>query len=159
MASKRARITLRCPADQYSGPGERIIEFSFPSSRGGLLAFKEPAGSKVDDGQQATIEIYRVDGDVRIVAPKRTYWAAFAGSAYGQEITLHESKRSALYDVVNSLGIDVLGRAEEDAREGEDEGDAAARVLDATDEETIVEWLDSYCSSRADDWHVNEVEV
>jgi hypothetical protein len=163
MASKRPRVLSRCPADQHSGPGERIIEFSFSDGKGGLISLREATIGDVHASRRPRVEVYRTDGEVEVIAPKRTLYAAYSGSAAGgSEITLHATKRAALIDVVNALGIDVLDRAYPDGteyEEGEDDTAAVNRVLATFDEEDIIEWLDSYCSSRADDWHINEVEV
>ena len=78
---------------------------------------------------------------------RKTYWAAFAGSALGQEITLHRTEQEALDAVVAALGLE----------EHEDEEDDRA-VCDM-DEEELREFLDDWCSARADDWCVDEVEV
>lgn len=71
-------------------------------------------------------------------------WAAFAGSAYSQEITVHTTEFEALWSCVEALSLD------EEDRELDRETSDAADVRSA---------LDDYCSSRADDWHVNEVEL
>ena len=58
---KRPSIRLKCPADSQHGHGERIAEFHFENGIGGLIALT------MRDGDY-TIEIYRVDPQVKIVA-------------------------------------------------------------------------------------------
>jgi hypothetical protein len=54
MSGKRPTVTLRCPADSHHGPGERIVEFSFPDGTGGLLSLRShPMGN--------VVELYRLD--------------------------------------------------------------------------------------------------
>lgn len=152
---------LKCPANAYSGPGERIIEFSFPSSRGGLIALREPIGATVDDGTQARVEVYRIDGDVQVIAPKRLYWAAYAGSATDSGITLHLTEREALEAVVGALGLDF---APEDTPQPHAETDAdlydgdRGALSTYTDEE-LREEIAAHCERCADDWEVSEVET
>jgi hypothetical protein len=98
----------------------------------------------------------------KIEQPERvTLWAAYAGSAYGSEISLHATEREALEAVVSALGLDF----DEDEGEtvvlpnGQLETIAGRGRLEDSDNDTLREHLDNYCSTRADDWHVNEVEV
>ena len=71
-ARHKPRVILACPANVYTGDDERIIEFSFPRAAGkdgmtpgGLISFRY--GS---DGQPPRVEIYRTDGQVRVIAPE-----------------------------------------------------------------------------------------
>jgi len=56
----RAKVTVNCVADRYHAPGERIVEFLFPSGRGGLISFRPCTG----DGSADCIDVYRVDDGV-----------------------------------------------------------------------------------------------
>ena len=56
----RPRVTVNCVADTYTGPGERIIEFSSENG-GGLIAFRMR-----HDGT-LLVDIYRTDPTVRVV--------------------------------------------------------------------------------------------
>lgn len=52
----RPRVITHCVADTFANKSrERIIEFTFPSGRGGLLSF-----STLDDGAEV-IDLYRCD--------------------------------------------------------------------------------------------------
>jgi len=39
MSTKKPTVKLKCPANQHAAPGERIIEFTFPNGKGGLISF------------------------------------------------------------------------------------------------------------------------
>ena len=67
----------------------------------------------------------------------RTRWAAFSGTANGQEITLHPTEYAALWDVAERLGITI-----DDSFNADDLRGA----------------LDDACQG-ADDWHVQEVTL
>ena len=67
----------------------------------------------------------------------RTLWAAYAGSPDGQEITLHATERKALLACMSALGIDTT----------------------APEDDELRAILDDQCSSRSDDWHVEEVQI
>ena len=56
-------VTTKCPANQYTGPNERIVEFD-SSAGGGLISLR------VLDGR-LHVEVYRTDDTVDVVAPKR----------------------------------------------------------------------------------------
>lgn len=56
---KKPRVILKCVADQYAFPGERIIEFSHPSG-GGLISFFAK-----DDGR-LQVDLYRQDPTVDV---------------------------------------------------------------------------------------------
>jgi len=62
MPAKRPTVTLRCPADQYHSPGERIVEFSDSRGRGGLISLRE-----TDD--RLIVEVYRCDATVAVRWP------------------------------------------------------------------------------------------
>ena len=63
-------VTLSCPANAHSSPGERIVEFSFPDLRdsagcpvGGLISLRT-----LNDGTPL-VDVYRTDGAIRVLAP------------------------------------------------------------------------------------------
>lgn len=58
----RPSVNTKCVADKYHAPGERIVEFLFPSGRGGLISFRPCSG----DGSADCIDIYRVDDGVLV---------------------------------------------------------------------------------------------
>jgi hypothetical protein len=64
----KPRVNLKCRANIYAGPAERIIEFTFPGSpnpsTGGLIAFRH-----LSDGQ-LVVEITRVDDGITVHVPK-----------------------------------------------------------------------------------------
>ena len=64
MPSSKPTVSLRCPANAYTGPGERIVEFSFPDGSGGLISFRSI-------GPQATptVELYRLDPAIKVAVP------------------------------------------------------------------------------------------
>lgn len=65
---RRPKVTLRCPADQYHGQQERIIEFSHVVNgepRGGLISFLELANGEL------IVNVYRTDPGVRVVLAER----------------------------------------------------------------------------------------
>lgn len=78
------------------------------------------------------------------------WWAAYAGSAYGSEITLHRSVQAAYLACCATFGIGMDDRVKEwRAQHWSDD------AIDAQ----LVARLDGHCSARADDWHVNEVNL
>lgn len=61
----RPRVTLKCVADQYHGPNERIVEFMGAHGKnGGLIAFHEGADGTL------RVDVYRCDDGVIVVAPE-----------------------------------------------------------------------------------------
>lgn len=73
----------------------------------------------------------------------KTIWAAYAGTAVGDEISLHRTEREALEAIADTLWGDQPG--EEDQRP-------------LTDDE-LREAIEDHCTSRADDWCVQEVTL
>ena len=65
----RPRVLLDCVANDFSSPGERIIEFSFPNGNGGLISLSQPGGRTI-------VEIYRTDQGIEIMGPERRKIAA-----------------------------------------------------------------------------------
>lgn len=68
---RKPSVTLSCPANAHSSPGERIVEFSFPDLRdsagcpvGGLISLRT-----LNDGTPL-VDVYRTDGAIRVLAPK-----------------------------------------------------------------------------------------
>lgn len=58
---KRPSLKSPCLAHHYyASPGERIAEFTFPDGTGGLISLRTHEG-------QPLIEIYRVNGRVRVI--------------------------------------------------------------------------------------------
>jgi len=68
----------------------------------------------------------------------KTYWAAYAGSAIGSDISLHQTERAALEAVAAVLDLPLK---------------------DAPDDDELRARLDDHCSGSADDWAVQEVET
>ena len=63
------KVTVGCVADAYSRPHERVIEFTFPSGKGGLISFTTIT---LDDGRtEERVNLYRVDPGVRLIMPGR----------------------------------------------------------------------------------------
>ena len=81
----------------------------------------------------------------------RTYWAAYAGTANGSDISLHLTEIDALLAVLAALGVDP---DDIDAVEGDE-----ARGVGDMDADELREFLTDYCSGRADDYEVREVEL
>lgn len=59
MRRKRIRVLTQCVANAYTGPDERIVEFSSPNG-GGLISFRMQ-----DD--KLRVQIYRVDRSVEVL--------------------------------------------------------------------------------------------
>lgn len=60
----RPRVTVKCVAQRYAGPDERIIEFTDPKlNKGGLIRFW-----RADDGT-LRLDIYRCDPGVVVQPP------------------------------------------------------------------------------------------
>lgn len=70
--TRKPRVLTRCVANTYSRPTERIIEFSFASGPGGLIAFRETDGAPA-------IEVYRVDGLVKVGIQGDPRWQLVKG--------------------------------------------------------------------------------
>lgn len=70
---KKPRVSTRCVANYYARPGQRIIEFSFPDGRGGLISFEtDPAGGSF--GPVARVHVYRIDTGVAVTSdPTQDY--------------------------------------------------------------------------------------
>ncbi len=95
-----------------------------------------------------TVPIHRYQGSICPGGPKPApLWAAFAGSALESGITLHLTEREALEAVINVLGLDF---GSEEYSRGQ---------LSDHDNESLRNQLEDYCSDRADDWCVQEVEI
>lgn len=71
-------------------------------------------------------------------------WAAFLGTANGQEITLHETEREALEHVAESLGIQF------------NDPDDPQQVRD---DDELRDAIEDHCNDGADDWHIQELEI
>lgn len=82
-------------------------------------------------------------------APPAPLWAAYAGSALGDDLSLHRTRREALEAVCSTLGLD-------DADELDPED---VRLNADLDDDELAERISAYCEGRADDWCVSEVEV
>lgn len=62
---KRCSVTVNCVADRYHAPNERIVEFTFPSGKGGLISFRLNAnGAEV-------VEVYRLDDEIQVSTPEQ----------------------------------------------------------------------------------------
>ena len=62
---KKAKLTTKCVANQYAGPSERIIEFSFPDGSGGLISFLPANGARKN-----RVDVYRIDKSVKVLVGK-----------------------------------------------------------------------------------------
>ena len=65
----KPRVTTKCVAECYAGPNERIIEFSFPGTKGplgGLIQFT------VDRDGVCRVHLYRLDKEVHVAISKPT---------------------------------------------------------------------------------------
>lgn len=56
MRSRKPTVTTKCPANAYSAPNERIVEFSDSHGNGGLISFTE-----LEDGTLG-VSVYRTNG-------------------------------------------------------------------------------------------------
>ena len=71
--SKR-RATIKTKTGPGIAPNERIIEFSFPSGRGGLISFRETVAP--DPNEPATtvhtciVDLYRLDNGITVLSPE-----------------------------------------------------------------------------------------
>jgi len=63
----KPKVILNCVADKYSGPEERIIEFSSKSG-GGLISFWET--TLPDGSAQLRVDLYHLDKKVKVVVAK-----------------------------------------------------------------------------------------
>lgn len=60
----KPKVTVNCVANQYTGPGERIIEFCDPDTdgpAGGLISFRRNPRGALD------VHVYRCDPGVNVV--------------------------------------------------------------------------------------------
>lgn len=65
MARKRPYVNVTPVADKYADKrNERIIEFSSPSGKGGLISFREK-----EDGT-LTVDLYRMDEGITVQVEK-----------------------------------------------------------------------------------------
>lgn len=66
MPRPKPRVNANGPADKYSGPNEKIVEFSFPDGKGGLISFNT-------NGDHPVVDIYNFDPEIEI-RHKRIAW-------------------------------------------------------------------------------------
>lgn len=59
---KKPRVLTRCVANAHAGPGERIVEFSFPDGTGGLISFHTETAQLPN-----RVEVYRTDPSIEVV--------------------------------------------------------------------------------------------
>lgn len=141
--ARKPRVIVKCVANQYTGLDERIIEFSFPARvnskgiPGGLIRFHNR-----DADARPLVEVYRTEEEVYVVSPRQTLWAAYLGSARGDGITLHRTRREALETVAEGLSVPF------------NDPDDPQQVRDDAE---LEEAIDEACSGSADDWCVAEV--
>jgi hypothetical protein len=60
MTTKQRPKVFSGAADKFASEGERIVEFTFPDGRGGLISLREVDG-------QPMVTLYRVDPEVKVV--------------------------------------------------------------------------------------------
>ncbi len=113
------RVKLKCPANIHTGPSERIIEFTFPGTRGdvyaqgGLIQFKEwegighvnvygcdldvvVNGIRTGDGDPVSAE--RSDGKVWDQRwPEEEGWFWFYGDPYSADIEQKHVRQYAVH--------------------------------------------------------------
>lgn len=57
---RKPRVLTRCVANNYAAPGQRIVEYSFPNGKGGLISFD------LDNEGNARVDLYQQDPEVTI---------------------------------------------------------------------------------------------
>jgi len=62
---KRPSVTTKCVADTYHLQGERIVEFSFPNGKGGLISLM------LDNYGNPIVCLYNVDKEIEIRTDKK----------------------------------------------------------------------------------------
>lgn len=62
MSSPKPRVTVHPYADHYAPAGERIIEYSFPDGKGGLISFRMCEGVP-------TVDLYCKAPAIRVLVP------------------------------------------------------------------------------------------
>ncbi len=68
----RPTLKTRCVADTSHAPNERIVEFSFPDGRGGLISFRDTwtTNDRGETVHTRIVDLYRLDNGITILAPK-----------------------------------------------------------------------------------------
>ena len=56
----KPRVNIRCVANQYAGPSERIVEFGGENGAGGLISLRNMPDGKL------VVELYRCDDTVEV---------------------------------------------------------------------------------------------
>lgn len=84
--ANRPTIKSPCVADHYASTGERIVEFAFPGGAGGLIALR-------DYEEGAAVEVYRTDGEVRVIVDHEAN-----AKAYARKLLRESEDRAAAYN-------------------------------------------------------------
>jgi hypothetical protein len=69
----RPRVITRCVADAHHAPNERIVEFSFPNGRGGLISFRDTWTTDDKTGETVhtcIVDLYRLDNGITVLCPE-----------------------------------------------------------------------------------------
>lgn len=66
---QKPRVLTRCVANTYTGPNDRIVEFSFANGLGGLMRFHYTEG-QADQPAKCSVHLYRVDAAIDVVVSK-----------------------------------------------------------------------------------------
>lgn len=62
---RKPKVIVNCVANHYTGPNERIIEFTFPSGEGGLISLRTThEGASV-------VDVYNYDRYVQVLVGER----------------------------------------------------------------------------------------
>jgi hypothetical protein len=144
----KPRVITACPANRYTSRDERIIEFSFPGTdAGGLIAFRGPLANRLGDPIRPTVEVYRTDGAVRVIAPETPRHALYMGNKHGHlGISVHATLRDALLAALETVNED-------------DEMILNDEKIGALADDTLGEYVTDYAAARGFDFYIEAVTL
>ncbi len=72
----RPRVTVR--TNQYASPNERLVEFSFPNGKGGIISFRDTWTQNAlgETVHTCIVDVFRLDNGITVLAPETHYRAA-----------------------------------------------------------------------------------
>lgn len=147
-APRTPRVLTRCVANAHAiKHRERIIEFSFPDTpenAGGLIRFLSRVGQADDTGTPRTplVEVYRTDGQVEVIAPRRRVWVCYGRFRHGGNFCQLYTHEVTAYQWVAD---DILGLQDEET----------SRLT----RDQLIDLVQGSDGSHGHEWYVEEVET
>lgn len=66
----RPRVPVR--TNQYTAKNERLVEFSFPNGKGGLISFRDTwtQNERNETVHTCIVDVYRLDNGITVLVPE-----------------------------------------------------------------------------------------